>query len=441
MDVAEHDGMLPGAAHTQIGLRFKFRAGPFQTDVGGGDRFDVEGQIAEKRRVCGWTGDALLGVDEHTRDLEPLREGDALDGDAAGKQGGVGRPGETQSAAGQPAHSFRITDADARGARSDVVAQRAVGITHRAGERERAAAGLGSDVLEEEARRVEDEVAGEIVEPGGKIAQARGGVFDVHSAGDARAIERAFEISVDLRRAAGFELRKKAGQQTEIPGAVEAQRELARAREANRAGHSKVGVRAAEGGLINAQLIAGRPKPHGPGVFQTHIRVVEHQAGQIGVNRQALRTRQRAAEKDFSVRVAVAGQLREAQGGLHEGVEVHVLHKNFSGEREFAFETNAHRAGEFAHGHGGIDLELGFSSVRREIALEAADHFMADAQVYDAEGAFATLRDQRPLRIQVKAEFAAHGQALQMELLEIFERERRTDEIEGGVTVSKTVTR
>ena len=66
---------------------------------------------------------------------------------------------------------------------------------------------------------------------------------------------------------------------------------------------------------------------------------------------------------------------------------------------------------------------------------------MADAQVYDAEGAFATLRDQRPLRIQVKAEFAAHGQALQMELLEIFERERRTDEIEGGVTVSKTVTR
>src|SRR5207245_9321689 len=94
---------------------------------------------------------------------------------------------------------------------------RAVGITHRAGERERAAAGLGSDVLEEEARRVEDEVAGEIVEPSGKIAQARGGVFDVHSAGDARASERAFAISVDLRRAAGLGLRKTDAQQTDVP--------------------------------------------------------------------------------------------------------------------------------------------------------------------------------------------------------------------------------
>ena len=41
----------------------------------------------------------------------------------------------------------------------------------------------------------------------------------------------------------------------------------------------------------------------------------------------------------------------------------------------------------------------------------------------------------------MKAEFAAHGQALQMELLEIFERERRSDEIDGGVTVNETVTR
>ena len=49
VDVAQHDGMLPGAAHAQVRLRFQLRARPLHAGIRSGHRLNFELKIAQER--------------------------------------------------------------------------------------------------------------------------------------------------------------------------------------------------------------------------------------------------------------------------------------------------------------------------------------------------------------------------------------------------------
>src|SRR5579885_2240323 len=94
VNVAEENGVLPGAADAKLGFGFEFGAGPFDAGIGSGDAFDIELEVAEKGGAGGGGGEAFLGGDEHAGDFEALGESDAPDLDASGEEGGLRGAGE-----------------------------------------------------------------------------------------------------------------------------------------------------------------------------------------------------------------------------------------------------------------------------------------------------------------------------------------------------------
>ena len=69
VDVAEDDGMLPGAADTQVGFGFELRARPLHARIGRGDRLNVELKIAQECGACGGTGNSFFRGDRASRRL------------------------------------------------------------------------------------------------------------------------------------------------------------------------------------------------------------------------------------------------------------------------------------------------------------------------------------------------------------------------------------
>src|SRR5207253_4982932 len=100
------------------------------------------------------TGNSFLCRDEHARDLEALRESDALNHHPARENSGGWRAGQPQSSARQPTHTFRIADAHAIGAHVDVIAQWSLRVIHGAGKVERPSAGFGAYVFKVDRKSV-----------------------------------------------------------------------------------------------------------------------------------------------------------------------------------------------------------------------------------------------------------------------------------------------
>ena len=223
VNVSEQDGMLPGSADAKIGVGLELRAGPFHTGVWRGEPFDVKLQIAQIGRSGHGPSDSFLRRDEHACDLQALRESHALDDDAAGKDGIAGGAGEAERTSGQPAHPFGIADADAIGTNVDVIAERSLGVIDAARKVQRAATGFRTDVFKVKAGGVEDQVALHGAEPRGKIRDASGGVFNMHAPGDAGAIQRSFEGSVDLGRPLRIQIRHIAAEEPKVQSAIQTQ--------------------------------------------------------------------------------------------------------------------------------------------------------------------------------------------------------------------------
>src|SRR5947208_3532384 len=107
---------------------------------------------------------------------------------------------------------------------------------------QRASAGFRAYILEIQARRIEYHVTLDRAEPGGKIRNAGRGIFDLHSAGDARPVQRAFEGSVDLRRTPCVEVRRKTTDEPEVQRAIEVQSDGTAPGKLNRTCNLQIGV-------------------------------------------------------------------------------------------------------------------------------------------------------------------------------------------------------
>ena len=87
MKVAEKNGMLGGAANTEIGLGFELRTRPFHARVWRGNDLDIKLQIAQKRRII---TAALFGRNQSTCGIEPFGESRGLTGKMQGNEEGNG---------------------------------------------------------------------------------------------------------------------------------------------------------------------------------------------------------------------------------------------------------------------------------------------------------------------------------------------------------------
>src|SRR5207302_10321875 len=188
----------------------------------------------------GRAADSFLGLDQHARDFQSLCESDALDGYTPGEQPGGGRARQPERAPDEPTHALRIANPYAFGVNADVVAKRALRVIHAAGKMQRPSAGFCVHILEVQARGIEYHVTLDRAEPRGKIRSAGRGVFDVHAAGDARAVQRPFEGSVDLRRAPCVEIRRKTTDDAQIQSAIQAQSDAAAPGTLNRTGNPRI---------------------------------------------------------------------------------------------------------------------------------------------------------------------------------------------------------
>src|SRR4029077_1759046 len=121
VNVPEDDRMLPRAADTEISFGFQLRARPLHPRIGCGDGLNVELEVSQEGRTCGWAGNPFLGGDERSGNFQALRERHPLHGHAPGKYAALGSTGQPKGASGQPAHAFRVADAGAVTTRGDVV--------------------------------------------------------------------------------------------------------------------------------------------------------------------------------------------------------------------------------------------------------------------------------------------------------------------------------
>src|SRR5579885_1944664 len=79
------------------------------------------------------------------------------------------------------------------------------------------------------------------------------------------------------------------------------------------------------------------------------------------------------------------------------------------------------------------------AAVGCERAVEAADDFVADAEIHDAEGAVALGSAKRAVELETEVELAADGEAGGLEALEIFEREARADDIGREILIGEAI--
>src|SRR4051794_40876053 len=113
---------------------------------------------------------------------------------------------------------------------------------------QRAAAGLRGQIVELDARRVDEEVALDRAEAGRKIRDASRCVFDVNTTGDAWTVERAFEDAINLRGACTGDRWNQAREQPKIQGAIQTHVKHAALGELRLSGNDEVRVRALKGG-------------------------------------------------------------------------------------------------------------------------------------------------------------------------------------------------
>src|SRR5215471_18860763 len=135
----------------------------------------------------------------------------------------------------------------------------------------RASAGFRADAFKVEPRRVEDQIALHGAEPGGEIRDASGSVFDVHTPGDARPIQRSFKGCVDLRRTTRIQIRDVAAQKAKIQSAIQTQRQSATSRELHGARNLKIGVLASKSDRFDFERVARGTEVNNARVLQLDV--------------------------------------------------------------------------------------------------------------------------------------------------------------------------
>src|SRR3954454_2992743 len=111
-----------------------------------------------------------------------------------------------------------------------------------------APARLRSEIVELDARCVDEEVALDCAEASRKIGYANRCAFDVNTTGDAWTVERAFEDAINLRGARTGDRWNQAGEQPKIQGAIQTHVKHAALGELRFSGNDEVRVRALKGG-------------------------------------------------------------------------------------------------------------------------------------------------------------------------------------------------
>src|SRR6266849_3395740 len=251
----------------------------------------------------------------------------------------------------------------------------------------------------------------------------------MHPSGDAQVIERALERSIDLSWTPRIELRHKPAEETQIHCTVQPQAQGATAGKANCAGNLNVGVRAAQLCLIDFQAFPRRTEMDGPRVFQPHIRIIQHEARESCIRDDVLRLFQGAGNGNVTVGHSVTAERPKMERALQKGVQVDVLDRDFTVQREWIGITQRDLTGDTARSHRGTELEFCLLSIRRKAPVEAADHVLPHAEVYDAESSFALRCRCRSASSESESDQPSNGEPRRLQLFKVLERKRRADQI------------
>src|SRR4029077_13532075 len=195
----------------------------------------------------------------------------ALDLHTSGKNAAIRSAGQAEITGDLPTHALRVANTNSVGARGNIKAHGTVGVIDAAGETQRAAAYLRSDIFEKQSRGIEDQIAFYVAETGREVDGARLSIFDMHFAGDARTVQRSFEGRVDLCRPASVKIGNESAKETRVKRTVEIQIDVSAPGKTNIAGDLEVGIRSMECRGLDAEFIFGRAEVDGSDVFELHV--------------------------------------------------------------------------------------------------------------------------------------------------------------------------
>src|SRR5260370_42033479 len=131
---------------------------------------------------------------------------------------------------------------------------------------------------------------------------------------------------------------------------------------------------------------------HWPDIFQLHVGIIHQQARESRVNDEAFWMFEVSFDGNFAIGCAMARDAFHVKRGEQKRIERNVLQTDLAGERIWIGEAERVAAGETTSGHRGMNFKLCHLAIRAEIAIEAADHLLSNAEVHNTEAAFARRR-------------------------------------------------
>ena len=182
---------------------------------------------------------------------------------------------------------------------------------------------------------------------------------------------------IHLRAAAGFQTRQESGEQLKADRAIETQVEGSIAGKSGGAAHAKVGVGAAQAGLLDAHFVLAIRQPHGSYIFQLYIFIVERDARKICLDCNCFRPRSESGDREVAVHQTVAVHAGKVHCGDDEWVEIDVLGIDFGCHGIIAFKGHIHFAGQSPCRHGGVNRRGQMMAVGIHFPIKTAYHVAA----------------------------------------------------------------
>src|ERR1700730_3517387 len=271
--------MFPGAPNAQAGVGLNAPAGPLKLRGGRGVGDYIQLEIAQKGRRAAASRSGL--PTEHGGKIQALGHQQPVYRDVPTHRASLSGAGEAQIAGGEPTHADRIANARLAGGRTDIESGRAAAVGKRSGEQDLAAANAPRDVVKNQPAGVEGEISLDPTQPRWKVSVTDRTTVDMDTAGNARIGNRAGKSCVQNPRAASIEIGYESAKQLQIYVAVDAHIESAIAAEPRQAGDAEIGVRAAQIGLLDANLAMGELKPDRAGILELDVFIVEQNSREI----------------------------------------------------------------------------------------------------------------------------------------------------------------
>src|SRR5258708_21959373 len=216
-----------------------------------------------------------------------------------------------------------------------------------------------------------------------------------------------------------------------VHGTVEFHSDRAAPGKLNGACELRVRLRAFERQTENFQAVFCGCEVNRPIVFKLHVAVVEHQPGEIPVERQGLWTLQLTLEGDVAIGNAMTAEFSQVQGGKQKRIQIDIANGYFPIQWLRVGKTQGYSSGDGALAHGGTEFQLRQFSIGLEIATEAADDFRTHLQVDNTEGTVGKWRADRAAGFHAKRQLAAEGEARCFDLAEVCQWKRCPDQIRG----------